>query len=433
MIFSSRKVGNVVKRTWWLAWLFATTLLLLSVSTVFAATSTTGFTIWPSKTTTEVNKVWSISFDSPLLSTSVNNNTVYVTDSKQTKVATTIKLSTDGFSVTVTPSKAYVNGDYNLYITNEITSQTGVKLGGMIIVPFTVVVPTLINGANIVVTATDDLKSGKLGDLSGTLSIEGPNGYRSSSYLKDVVSGKYTFSIFENGDYTVKYFSVSSNGILNTQSLQIPSIKLPTTISTTATTVKTANFVIATKEGVEGGKSGSIGGSILPEKWGVPVTVSNSTATWTTTTDIDGKFMIYLPTGSYTLVVDGNDTQYKKHSYKMTVTAGQMATPIETINGEDPLNKLGLQLGAPAEEMGSGVLGGIDATTKEIDGNVNSDATVYIYDTAPAIPVLLKTVKPDTNGKFVAKFTTALTGKKLQIKVIDVAGNVYTLEMASVV
>ncbi|OLN33473.1 Ig-like domain-containing protein [Desulfosporosinus metallidurans] len=425
----------MIKKTWWIAWLLATILILLSVSSVFAAASTTGFTIWPSKTTTDVNKVWTISFNNSLLSTSVNSNTIYVTDSKQTKVATTIKMSSDGVSVTVTPSKAYSDGDYNLYITNGITCLNGVKLGEMIIVPFTVVVPSLINGANIVVTVTDDLKSGKLGDLSGTLSIEGPNGYRSSPYLNDTVNGKYTFNIFENGDYLIKYFSVS-NGLLNTQALKIPGIKLPTTSttgSTTATTVKTANLVIATKDGVEGGKSGSIGGSILPEKWGVPVKVINSTTTWTTTTDINGNFMVYLPTGSYSLVVDGNDAQYKKHSYKMTVTAGQMATPLETIKGEDPLNKLGLQLDAPAVEIGSGILGGIDATTKEIDGNVNSDATVYIYDTVPATPVLLKTVKPDTNGKFAAKFTTALTGKKLQIKVIDPAENVYILDMASAI
>ena len=128
--FLIRKDGNVVKKTWWIAWLLATLLLLLSVSSVCAATSTTGFTIWPSKTTTDVYKVWTISFNNSLLSTSLNSNTIYVTDSKQKKVATTNKISSDGVSITVTPSKAYTAGDYNLYITNGVMSQDGVKLGG---------------------------------------------------------------------------------------------------------------------------------------------------------------------------------------------------------------------------------------------------------------------------------------------------------------
>ena len=135
-----RKDGIVVKKTWWVAMLLATLMLLLPVSSVFAATSTTGFTTWPAKTTTEVNKVWTISFNSPLLSTSVNSNTIYVKNSKQVKIATTIKLSNGGFSAVVTPARAYTAGDYSLYITNGITSQTRGKLIEQIIVPFTVVV-----------------------------------------------------------------------------------------------------------------------------------------------------------------------------------------------------------------------------------------------------------------------------------------------------
>ncbi|MFZ3101225.1 MAG: hypothetical protein WA131_10590 [Desulfitobacteriaceae bacterium] len=137
----------MVKKTWWVAVLFVSIMLLSSVSSVVAATSNLDFTTWPAKTTTDVNKVWTISFTVPLLSTSVNNNTIYVLDSKLAKIATTVKLSADALSAVVIPAVAYTAGDYSLYITNGITSQTRVKLVEQIMVPFTVVVtpPTTVN------------------------------------------------------------------------------------------------------------------------------------------------------------------------------------------------------------------------------------------------------------------------------------------------
>ena len=430
----------MVKKTWWIAWLLVTSLLILSVSPVFAATSTVGFKIWPAKTTTEVNKVWTISFNAPLLGTSVNSDTIYVTDSKQIKVATTSKLSPDGLSVTVTPSGAYTAGDYHLYITNGLASWDNVQLSEMIIVPFTVTVPTsYLASVNLIVTVTDDFKAVYPNDLSGLLMLEGKSGNRLGSSTKDMVTGKYTFNIYADDDYSLNLLSVN-NGVMNTRTIKLPTIKLPIIkIPTTGApttpkpTVKTANLVISTEAGVSGGKSGAIGGSIIPERWGVPVKISNSTMTWTTTTDIDGKFKVYMPTGSYQLDVSGNDSLYKKHRYKLTVATGQMASPLGTINVEEPINKLGLVLELPVVDIGLGELSGIIATTKEIHGSVNKDATVTIYDTVPSTPVLITSVKPDINGNFVAKLPSALIGKKLQIKVIDSAENVYILNMASVI
>lgn len=133
----------MVKKTWWVALLLATIMFLLPVSNVFAAGSVTGFTTWPVKTTTEVKKVWSVTFNYVLARASVNSSNIYVMNSKQAKVATTIGLSTDGLTAKVTPLQGYADGDYNLYITNGITSLSGKKLAEQIIVPFTVDVPTL--------------------------------------------------------------------------------------------------------------------------------------------------------------------------------------------------------------------------------------------------------------------------------------------------
>ena len=145
----------MVKKTWWIALLLATIMFLLSVSSVFAAGAATSFTTRPVKTTTEVKKVWSITFNSALARASVNSNTVYVMNSKQAKVATTIGLSTNGLTATVTPTQAYAAGEYNLYITNGITSLVGKKLAEQIIVPFTVIVEAPLSLKYIVDVESD--------------------------------------------------------------------------------------------------------------------------------------------------------------------------------------------------------------------------------------------------------------------------------------
>lgn len=135
------------KRAWWVALILSAIIFLLPVSSVFAVTTAPGFTTWPSTTTTEVNKVWTITFNTLLLNTSVNSNTIYVKNSKQEKVATTVKLSSDGLSVTVTPTKAYTDGEFHLYITSGIMSRASEKLSEQIIVPFVVIgalTPTVV-------------------------------------------------------------------------------------------------------------------------------------------------------------------------------------------------------------------------------------------------------------------------------------------------
>ena len=145
----------MVKKTWWVALLLATIMFLLSVSSVFAAGTATGFTTWPVKTTTEVKKGWSITFNSAIARASLNSSTMYVMNSKQAKVVTTIGLSTNNLTAKVTPTQAYAAGEYNLYITNGITSLVGEKLAEQIIVPFTVIVDTPISSTYILDVQSD--------------------------------------------------------------------------------------------------------------------------------------------------------------------------------------------------------------------------------------------------------------------------------------
>ncbi|KLU65025.1 hypothetical protein DEAC_c29920 [Desulfosporosinus acididurans] len=425
------------KRTWWIACFLTIVLLLQPASSVLAATSPAsalGFKIWPTVTVNDVNKVWKISFNTPLLSSSVNSKTIYVTDSKQSKFATTVKLSDDALSAVVTPSGPYQSGDdYYLYITNGIMSMGGAPLGEQVVVPFTV---DSLSGLSLEVDVTDDLKQIIPGYSLGALSLVDSEGNSLAPTFNDYSTGKFTFSIEQSGDYFIKYISLVNN-MLTTETVKLSKITVPTNGSSS---VKKVSLVIPTEEGINKGKSGSIGGSIVPDNLNlqsirpapVAVNISNSTTTWSTTTDSYGNFKVNLPTGTYTLVVDGKSSEYKKHSYKLTVSSGQMVTPLETVNVEDPINKLGLQLNSPLTDDGSGVLSGIDAATTVIAGSVNLDAVVNIYDTLPTTPKLLNSVKPDKNGNFSAKLSS-LKGKKIEIQVIDSSGNTYTLDMNSVV
>jgi len=173
------------------------------------------------------------------------------------------------------------------------------------------------------------------------------------------------------------------------------------------------------------------------------VEVFNNTLNWKTRTSFNGEFRVYLPTGSYTLVVYGNGTDssgtpYKRHTFpKMNVTAGQMATPKEAVNVELSMGNFALNLDPPAMELGGRILGGIDATTKTISGTVNLEAVlVEVYDVAknasPAKP--LASAKPAIpKGSTIPTFSVKLPAKlqkvKLQLREIDINGNAYVLTM----
>jgi len=344
----------------WAAWLAILTLLVISMAPVSAANTAAnpGFAFWPGQKTPETAKVWTISFNEALSARTVNSNSVYVTDSKQAKVATRVSLSPDGRSVIVSPSRVYAGGDYNLYIVAGIESVNGQKLEETIIMPFEVVVPTYNTPyVELVVTVTDDLK--KPLDLGGRLTVEPNNEGKSPGVLTgggayfgvDDKTGKHYFRLYFDGDYLVKYFDVV-NGAHFTQTLKVNGIKMPAAKETNKEnkSTKSANFVVSSKEGFDAGKAGAIGGRTtypgydplliqsLPRA-GVNVEVYTTTMHWTSKTDFNGEFRFYLPAAkNYTLVVHGNGTGFRSHTFeRLTVSGGQMTAPKEPVNVEDPI------------------------------------------------------------------------------------------------
>jgi hypothetical protein len=99
-----------------------------------------GFNSWPLQTTTDTNKVWTVKFSLPLDSSKVNRSCIYVTDDSNQPVNTTLTRSSDGTSVQVFPSSAYLAGKkYWLFITNGLTASSGKNvLTQPIAVPFIV-------------------------------------------------------------------------------------------------------------------------------------------------------------------------------------------------------------------------------------------------------------------------------------------------------
>lgn len=115
-------------------------LFLAGTNTVRAAAIPTGFNSWPSQSTTDTHKAWTVKFSMPLDSNSVSHSSIYVTDDDNRQVSTTLTRSADGTSVQVKPSGAYTVGKkYWLYITSELTAENGKKaLAEPIAAPFLV-------------------------------------------------------------------------------------------------------------------------------------------------------------------------------------------------------------------------------------------------------------------------------------------------------
>lgn len=101
-------------------------LLLTGTNPAWAATIPAGFDSWPSQSTTDTHKVWTVKFSMPLDSNSVNRSNIYVTDDDNRQVSSTLTRSADGTSVQVKPSGAYTVGKkYWLFITGALTAENG--------------------------------------------------------------------------------------------------------------------------------------------------------------------------------------------------------------------------------------------------------------------------------------------------------------------
>ena len=105
-----------------------------------AATIPAGVNSWPLQSATDTKKVWTVKFNMPVDASTVNSSRIYVTDDSNQPVNTTLARSSDGTSVQVVPSSAYIVGKKLwLFVTNGLTASSGKNvLTQPIAVPFIV-------------------------------------------------------------------------------------------------------------------------------------------------------------------------------------------------------------------------------------------------------------------------------------------------------
>lgn len=127
------------RHRWLISGLMTAVIMLAAVSPALAAPVQAGFDVWPSQTTNEVRKAWTIKFTMPVDKGSVKGNYVYLTDDSNRHLNTSLVLSADGAEVKVTPLFDYAQGmEYRLHIANGLTGKNGtMQLSKQIVVPFT--------------------------------------------------------------------------------------------------------------------------------------------------------------------------------------------------------------------------------------------------------------------------------------------------------
>jgi len=212
------------------------------------------------------------------------------------------------------------------------------------------------NTATIQVTVTDAAKAVLTKDLSAGIAVVDPTGVtlvKGPSYSLANSSNVYTISgLTAKGNYSVSLGDGTTTETINVAGVT-PSSSTPT---------KKVTMIWATGAETKSGKivSGSIGGFIndsgitsgtnltTSAAIKVKIVASAATPTWTTSTTT-GAFQVYLPVGSYSLIVYGKNSTYRNDTYTLTVSAGQKASPFDTMSDENPWPITALGISKPTD------------------------------------------------------------------------------------
>ncbi|MBV1821628.1 Ig-like domain-containing protein, partial [Bacteroidales bacterium MSK.15.36] len=94
-------------------------LCLFLLSTAYSVKASEDFKIIATKQDVDQNKRWIIKFNDILRISTVNNNTIYVTDENGKKVETNLEVSADKKSVYISPKGSYEYGKTYFLIANK--------------------------------------------------------------------------------------------------------------------------------------------------------------------------------------------------------------------------------------------------------------------------------------------------------------------------
>lgn len=118
--------------------LFIAVSLLFSLSVMPSRAVET--TTWDKKTTTDRMKTWTISFNEPVRTKSVDGKSIYVVTAANQLVKTSWEVSDDGYQVKVSPEQTYdVGVKYWLFIDDSVRSDDWDELEASITMPFEII------------------------------------------------------------------------------------------------------------------------------------------------------------------------------------------------------------------------------------------------------------------------------------------------------
>ena len=125
-----------------IAVIFALILALLTgtANVCLAVPIPSGFSVWDTRITNELNKSWMIKFNGLPATDTVNSGNIYILDSDNRPVAVTLSISGDNAAV-ISPAGPFTAGkEYRLYVTKGVYrdagSQTSVPLSQPLVMPF---------------------------------------------------------------------------------------------------------------------------------------------------------------------------------------------------------------------------------------------------------------------------------------------------------
>lgn len=193
--------------------------------------------------------------------------------------------------------------------------------------------------------------------------------------------------------------------------------------------------------------SGAIGGTIKGANATTTVAIVGKDATWTTKADANGVFNVFLPAGTYDVIIVGKDadasTDDKKNVlYKaVKVQAGQTSSPLEQMDATTAWanEENGFKF-VESKVSTTSTSESFSNVSKEYKGTVDRDATVSAYvvddnkttgDKTDDVYKLLAetTAKYDSKKKiapFALKVPAAQPGKTIKVIVRDTAANTFT-------
>lgn len=137
-------------------------LLLLLLPMICKVKAADDFKVIPTKQSIEQNKRWIIKFNDILNISTVNNNTIYVTDESGKKVLTNLEVGLDKKSVYISPKVSYEYGKTYFLIANKgIEKISGKSMATNVKMKFIIknntVVPPTSGDNNITIASVEDI------------------------------------------------------------------------------------------------------------------------------------------------------------------------------------------------------------------------------------------------------------------------------------